>query len=122
MGTCHAYDVVSIDWVVNDVPWAAELLLFWVRGTTSQVVTPLTPDSRDVFRRLGPQVCFPDKVVLDITQQKTVVPIIVDEVTHALSMIELSFTEGALLVPNLTSAYLLQESIGCRIKNQVAIV
>ena len=61
-------------------------------------------------------------MVFDVTQEKAVFSLLVDEMTHALSIIELSFAERSLLVTHLAISDLLNKLICSRINDQKAIV
>jgi len=61
-------------------------------------------------------------MILDITENKTVVTIIIQVMTHTLCMVELSITERTLYISNLTITYLLNEFIVLSIQDQVSIV
>ena len=50
-------------------------------------------DSRDMSDLFGVKVCFSDQMILDITKHQAVLPILINEMTHALCVVELCLTE-----------------------------
>ena len=68
------------------------------------------------------KVGLADQVILDVAEQQAVLALWIDEVAHALGVVELTLRKAALLVSDLAVSDLLNERVVVGVEDQESVV